>query len=78
MKKLPLIEVEWEDIAGQAGWQNEEQVKATEPIHCVNVGWQIKSTAKKLIICAGRNDQGDYSDRSTIPKGCIKSIRRIE
>ena len=78
MRKLPLIIVEWDDISGYAGWATEKQVKEAEVIPCVTVGWQVKSTAKKLITVATRNTQDEYSDRSTIPKGCIRSIRRLE
>ena len=78
MRKKPLIVVEWVDSTGSSGWANEESMKKTEPAHCTNVGWKLESTAKKLVICAGRNDAGEYSDRCTIPRGCIKSIRRLE
>lgn len=78
MRKLPLIEIIWDDISGQSGWDTLENVKKTEPVVCTTVGWQVKSTAKKLIVVSTHSDNKTYSDRNTIPKGCIKSIRRIE
>ena len=78
MRKKPLIVVEWEDTSGSNVWINEEAAKATEPVHCTTVGWKIELTSKKLVICATKSEEGDYSDRSTIPRGCIKSIRRLE
>ena len=78
MHKKPLIIVEWDDVSGASGWVTEESVKKTEPIGCTSVGWKLKSTPKKLVICASKNDAGDFADRNTIPKGCIKSIRRLE
>ena len=78
MHKKHLIIVEWDDVSGSSGWASEEGVKKVEPIHCTNVGWKLKSTAKKLVICASKSDMGDYSDRCTIPKGCVRSIRRLE
>ena len=78
MHKKQLIIVEWVDSTGSSVWASEENMKKTEPALCTNVGWKIESTAKKLIVCAGKNDAGEYSDRCTIPKSCIKSIRRLE
>lgn len=78
MKKLLLVEVKWDDISGQSGWDTPENVKKTEPVACITVGWQVKSTAKKLILVSTQSDNKTYSDRNTIPKGCVKSIRRIE
>ena len=78
MRKKPLIVVEWEDTSGSIVWVKEETVKATEPVHCTTVGWEIELTSKKLVICATKSEEGDYSDRSTIPRGCIKSIRTLE
>ena len=78
MHKLHLVEVRWEDISCQAGWDSEENVRKAEPIACITVGWRMESTAKKLVLVSSRSDNGTYGDRNTIPKGCIKSIRRIE
>ena len=78
MHKKQLIIVEWDDTTGSSAWVSEEGVKKTEPFGCTSVGWKLKSTPKKLVICASKNDVGDYADRNTIPKGCIKSIRRLE
>lgn len=77
-RKLPLIMVEWNDTSGTASWATEKQAKESEVILCKTVGWRLKTTGKKLIMAASCNTTGDYADRSTIPKGCIKSIRRIE
>ena len=78
MRKKPLVIVEWDDVNGSSNWAAEESVKKVELTRCTNVGWKLESTAKKLVICAGKNDMGDYSDRCTIPKGCVRSIRRLE
>ena len=78
MHKKHLIIVEWDDVSGSSGWASAENVKKSEPIGCITVGWKLASTAKKVVICASKNDLGEYSDRNTIPKGCIKSIRRLE
>jgi len=78
MRKKPLIIVEWEDTSGSNVWVSEEVAKATEPIHCTTVGWKIELTPQKLVICASKSDGGDYSDRDTIPRGCIRSIRKLE
>lgn len=78
MRKMPLVKVEWDDISGNAGWDTLEHIKNTEPIKCTTVGWQVRSTAKKLVIVSTRSDSKTYCDRNVIPKGCIRSIRRLE
>ena len=78
MRKLPLVKVEYDDVTGQSGWDTPENIKKTEPVGCITVGWQVKSTAKKLVIVSTQSDNKTYSDRNTIPKGCIKSIKRLE
>ena len=78
MRKRPLIIVEWNDTTGTATWDSEKAIAESEPMHCTTVGWKINSTHKKLVMAATRDTEGHFCDRSTIPRGCIKSIRTLE
>ena len=80
MKKRPLVLVEWEDISGTSTWSSEEEIqKDAKPIFCQTVGWRLPSKNKRVInIVATRTEQGDASDRTTLPRGCVRSIRRLE
>lgn len=77
MKKRPLLLVEWDDITTDRGWEDEESDCTNPAAHCVSVGWQLKSNRRYLVITAMRS-HGSCNDRQIIPRGCIRSIRRIE
>ena len=79
MKKRPLVMIEWEDIAAHSSWIEEDsQPEASDTIHCVTVGWRIKSNKRMIVITSTRADTKKCTDRMSIPRGCIKSIRRLE
>jgi len=77
MKKRHLVMVEWIDTAGGSSWRAEDEDFGTG---CLThtVGWQLKSSRKAITITSTRNEWGDCLDRETIPRGAIKSIRRLE
>ena len=83
MRKLPLIVVEWEDITTHSGWEYDDVDLSKNVLACVSVGWRVKSSRGYLQIVPMRSQWhgSKYSkcdDRQIIPRGCIKSIRRIE
>ena len=78
MRKLPLIVVEWEDITTDPGWASDKGDYAKYVSHCTSVGWRLKSTRKHRVLTPMRDDGSRCDDRQIIPRGCIKSIRRLE
>jgi len=78
MRKLPLVEVRWEDTTSRHSWINEKDAGVdTAVIH--TVGWKLRATRKYVLLVTQRDETyGDCSDRIKIPRGCIKEIRRIE
>lgn len=78
MRKLPLVEVEWEDTTSKSGWEDTKDADLEfATIH--NVGWQLQRTKKYILLVTQRDSTyGGCADRTKIPRGCIKSIRRIE
>lgn len=83
MRKLPLIIVEWDDITTDTGWGYDDEDKSSEHLGCISVGWKVKSNRRFLQITPMRSHwhgskYSKCSDRQIIPRGCIKSIRRLE
>jgi len=78
MRKLPLIIVEWDDITTNSGWKDEREDCTHRRITCTSVGWKVKSTRSHIVITPMRDGKGECDDRQIIPRGCIRSIRRIE
>ena len=78
MRKLQLVEVEWEDTTSSGRWVDEENADV-KPAQVHTVGWKLKATRKYLLLISQRDETyGECSDRIRIPRGCIKSVRRIE
>jgi len=78
MRKLPLLLVEWDDCVTDSRWQdvNTESGIHTNPAY--SVGWRVKSNKRYLVISPMRDSTDKCDDRINIPRGCIKSIRRLE
>ena len=78
MRKLQLVEVEWEDTTSSGRWVNEKDALVM-PAQIHTVGWKLKATRKYLLLITQRDETYDEcADRIRIPRGCIRSIRRIE
>lgn len=79
MKKLPMVVVEWEDIAAHSSWYLESEVKEEcKPLLSRTIGWRMASDRKVMRVASTRCESGKCSDVVAIPRGCIKSIRRVE
>jgi len=83
MRKLPLIVVEWDDISTLSGWDYDDEDKSGEVLHCISVGWRVKSSRQYLQIASIRSGyiysrRSKCSDRQLIPRGCIRNIRKLE
>ena len=72
-----MIIVEWEDTTGKSSWEEGKDADfKIEPSY--SVGWRLKTSRKYVLITRQRETDGHYADRLKIPKGCIRSIRRLE
>lgn len=78
MKKLPLVVVEWNDTTSASKWVDEKDADLDSA--CVfSVGWRLKSPRKYVLLTPQRDIvYNQCADRIKIPKGCIRSIRKIE
>lgn len=78
MRKLHLVEVEWEDTTSDRRWEGEDDV-SVNPAIIRNVGWQLQSTKKHILLTSQKDIvHKEYADRIRIPRGCIRGIRRLE
>lgn len=78
MHKLPLIIVEWDDCSTHTGWSSVSDDATTNAVHCISVGWKVKSNRRHLVITPIRDNYNKCDDRQIIPRGCITKIRRLE
>ena len=78
MRKLHLVEVEWEDTTSSKRWEDEANADVELAI-VHTVGWQLKKTRKHILLTSQRDATYNiYTDREKIPMGCVRVIRRIE
>ena len=77
MKKRRLIIIEWDDAFGNGRWHSEDDTSNIEPMRCITVGWRMPALKGCFGIASSRDKQGKCSDRLTIPRGNIKSIRNL-
>ncbi len=78
MRKLNLVEIEWEDTTSSSRWEDEKDAEVRPAIIRI-IGWQLMRTGKYLLLITQRDTTyNQCADRTRIPRGCIKSIRKIE
>lgn len=77
MKKRPLIVVEWDDTCSDTGWEKETK-RSDTAIKSISVGWRLPNSGRDIVLTPMRNEFDNCNDRQIIPRGCIKSIRRLE
>lgn len=78
MRKRQLIIVEWDDISGDNEWHREDDLGDCHPHSCHSVGWRMASDRKFLRLASTRSEVNKCVDITAIPRGCIKSIRKLK
>ena len=77
MRKLHLVEVEWEDTTSDRRWVGKDDV-VVNPAIIRTVGWQLQRTGEYILLTSQQDiTHNEYADRIRIPKGCIRNIRRL-
>jgi len=81
-KKGEILEIEWLDATTRSGWHSKEYwEKIAKADLCKSTGYFFKSTKREISIALSTDpEQGmsEFSDMHSIPKGCIKKIRRLK
>ena len=71
-KPIPLHAIWWLDAAGGGDTAN-----PTHPIPMVTVGFLVENTEGHVTIAAELHSNGDLRDMTTIPRGIVKSLKRV-
>ena len=82
-KEMPdIVLVEWVDTTSNNVWHNPTDALRNRPWRCFTVGFNVPGQAKGAdyvtVAPVVIEDNERFGDVWTIPKGCIKSIRRIK
>lgn len=79
MTSFPRVLVTWKDIVGvEETWVDLDEARAVRVAVVDTMGWVITNDEEFLIIVSSLfRDHSDAGSVTTIPKGCIVSIRQI-
>ena len=81
LKRMPLrriIRVDWEDSASGGGWNRLDDFKDRHgTLSCQSVGYVAKSDKDVVMLVQSVCENGDVNDSISIPRKCIKRVRRI-
>lgn len=79
MRKRPLLIVEWDDVSSFSGWLELDKVaEECKPFRAKMVGWEISRDKQNLVLATAFDGENECNGRRVIPRGCIRSIRRLE
>lgn len=80
MENYEIVKVEWLDA--QSGFSSPltlEEIEREEPLHTFSVGYLLKEDKEKVILGFMMfGDEGMFKHWQLIPKGMIKSIKKLE
>jgi hypothetical protein len=71
-----IVLIEWLDSKGVERWEYLDQIETMQPCICRSVGFLIENKKDYKTIALGLTDN-QVLGRTTIPSGCIKSIRKL-
>ena len=71
---LPVITVHWEDSTTYMGWSSIKRPWSVQTIF--TTGYLISEDKRTITVGASVDPDGDTTDAITIPRGCIKSVRK--
>jgi hypothetical protein len=79
-KKNEILEIEWEDSTCHHGWRSNEVLdKDSDVEQCRTIGYFYKETKRSIRLSPAIDEFGyERSDTWTVPKSCIRKIRRLK
>ncbi len=79
IEKFPLYYIEWIDAESEANWGDKDDLdKWLDKDFVVHdIGWIVSENKKYLVICNQVSVDGDFGNRTRIPKVWIRTKRKI-
>ena len=71
-----IVLIEWVDSKGMERWEYLDETQPMPPSVCYSVGFMVEDNKDYKTIALGLSDT-QVLGRTTIPSGCIKSIRKL-
>ena len=71
-----IVLIEWVDSKGMERWEYLDEIEPMPPCVCYSVGFIIEDTTDYKTIALGLSET-QVLGRTTIPSGCIRSIKKL-
>jgi len=71
-----IVLIEWVDSKGMNRWEYLDEIEPMPPCICYTVGFIIEDTKDYKTIALGLSDT-QVLGRTTIPSGCIRSLKKL-
>jgi hypothetical protein len=71
-----IVLIEWVDSKGVERWEYLDEIVAMPPCKCYSVGFLMEDHLDYITIALGLTDTQVLA-RTTIPKGCIRSVKKL-
>lgn len=74
-----VVEIDWVDAASTRGWGGEDRAHGTHKglVSCSTVGYLLGHDKTAVRVCQSRNtDTGDVTEIMSIPRSCVRRIRK--
>ena len=74
---MKICVVEWDDANTTHGWADKQDLEGANVAPCVSCGILAREDEREVVMVLNLGI-GIYSESITIPRGCIKRIRRLK
>ncbi len=71
-----IVLIEWVDSKGMERWEYLDEIEPMPPCVCYSVGFIIEDTPEYKTLALGLSET-QVLGRTTIPSGCIRSIKKL-
>jgi hypothetical protein len=77
-RKLPMVEVEWQDACSENGWARREEYRERTPMSIRSIGFLAHRDKSRLVIVQSHSAGDRLNDSLTIPAPWVTRVRRLQ
>uniref|UniRef100_A0A6M3L0A7 Uncharacterized protein n=1 Tax=viral metagenome TaxID=1070528 RepID=A0A6M3L0A7_9ZZZZ len=74
---MQIVEVEWLDICAHHGWDSKAHNRAGVS-NCKSTGYLVHNGKNHITIAQSLSDNENVADKLSIPRNCVKAIKRLK
>jgi len=79
LRSMPKVEIVWIDSCTSGRWRTLDDYQDNEGlVECHSIGYMTKKNKKEVQVVQQISREARVADSITIPRSCIKKIRRLK